>query len=190
MVGVRLDVRPNHTVQELLQQVAAELRQTTRHQRYRYEELRRDLRLVADERRLLGPRVNLSLFPGELRFGDCPAVLRPLTSGHDDDLSLIVFAEADGGYRIDLTASTLLYGVDEAGRHHDHLVALMTELAHDPARPVGRVDVVPAEERAALLAHRWAAARRARPTRSSRISSATRRSGTRSGWLWWARTRR
>ncbi|MBG0567779.1 non-ribosomal peptide synthetase [Actinoplanes aureus] len=152
MVGVRLDVRPELTVAQLLRQVAAELRRATRHQRYRYEELRRDLRLVADERRLLGPRVNLSLIPGELRFGDCPATPRPLTSGHDDDLSLIVFAEADGGYRIDLTASPLLYGADEAGRHHDHLVALMTEMIRDGDRPIGRIDVVPAEERAALLA--------------------------------------
>ncbi|MDG4810826.1 amino acid adenylation domain-containing protein [Micromonospora sp. WMMD1120] len=152
MVGLRLDARPDQSVRELLGQVAAELRQATRHQRYRYEELRRDLRLVADERRLLGPRVNLSLFPGDLAFGGCATTLRPLTSGHDDDLSLVVYAEADGGYRIDLTASTLLYDAEEANRHHDRLVALITELTRDADLPVGRIDVVPVEERAALLA--------------------------------------
>src|SRR5262249_19140909 len=58
VLPLRLMVLPSMSISELLQQVARKIQQGLRHQRYRSEELSRELGLGATNRKLFGPIVN------------------------------------------------------------------------------------------------------------------------------------
>jgi hypothetical protein len=59
VVPLWLTVEPGMSLADLTGKVTAELRAGRPHLRYRYEQLRRDLKLVASERKLFGPSVNI-----------------------------------------------------------------------------------------------------------------------------------
>lgn len=79
VLPLRLTVRPDRTFAELVGQVVRGVREVRRHQRYRYEDTRRDLRLLGEGRGLVGPLVNVVPFDYALDFagarsapGTCP----------------------------------------------------------------------------------------------------------------------
>ncbi|MDG9720866.1 non-ribosomal peptide synthetase [Streptomyces sp. DH24] len=142
VIGVRLNVRPDMTAGELIRYAHRRMRETSKHKRYRYEDLRRDLKLLGSDGRLLGPRVNLHVVSAPVTFAGHTATLHPLTAGHDDDFSLIVVGEQDGGFRLDLSANPDVYGSGAAETHHRLVTRLLGELAAHPDRPIGALDVV------------------------------------------------
>ncbi|WP_344317044.1 amino acid adenylation domain-containing protein [Streptomyces javensis] len=154
LVPLRLSVRPGDTVAELLGQVSRRMRGALRHQRYRYEELRRDAGTLADGRRLVGPRVNIIMFDYDLDFGGHPGVVHNLTIGHDDDLTVVVDNRAgDGGLRVELNASPELYSAAEVERHAERLTGLLRALgAGAPDRRLGALDIATEAERRQVLA--------------------------------------
>ncbi|MEU8877944.1 amino acid adenylation domain-containing protein [Streptomyces javensis] len=154
LVPLRLSVRPGDTVAELLGQVSRRMRGALRHQRYRYEELRRDAGTLADGRRLVGPRVNIIMFDYDLDFGGHPGVVHNLTIGHDDDLTVVVDNRAgDGGLRVELNASPELYSAAEVERHGERLTGLLRALgAGAPDRRLGALDIATEAERRQVLA--------------------------------------
>jgi amino acid adenylation domain-containing protein len=145
VVGVRLTVRPEMTAEELIRHAHQRMREASRHKRYRYEDLRRDLRLLGSDGRLIGPRVNLSVVAPDLRFAELPATVRPMIAGHDDDFSLIVYARQDGGFQLDVSANPEVYASDAVQRHHRLITRLLGELAAHPDRPIGGLDTVEPE---------------------------------------------
>jgi amino acid adenylation domain-containing protein len=151
VIGVRLDVRPEMTAAELIRHAHLRMREASRHKRYRYEDLRRDLKLLGSDGRLLGPRLNLHVASSAVEFAGVPATLHPLTAGQDDDFSLIVMAEPDGGFRFDMTANPDVYRSGAAERHHRLVMRLLGELAARPHRPVGAFDTVDDELRTRLV---------------------------------------
>ncbi|MFF1278698.1 amino acid adenylation domain-containing protein [Streptomyces marokkonensis] len=151
VIGVRLDVRPEMTAAELVRHAHQRMRAASRHKRYRYEDLRRDLKLLGSDGRLLGPRLNLHVASSSVEFAGIPATLHPLTAGQDDDFSLIVMAEPDGGFRFDMTANPDVYRSGAAERHHRLLVRMLGELAARPHRPIGALDTVDDELRTRLV---------------------------------------
>ena len=106
-----------------------------RHQRYRYEDLRRDRKLVTDDARLIGPHVNMVLAGYTLDFAGAAATVTNLAGGPVDDLSLVVDARcSDGGLDLVLDANPDRY--DEAT--HTALAQRFAELVRtlstcDPA---------------------------------------------------------
>ncbi|MFI8438002.1 amino acid adenylation domain-containing protein [Streptomyces sp. NPDC079020] len=142
VVGVRLTVRPDMTAAELVRHAHQRMRAVSRHKRYRYEDLRRDLRLLGSDGRLLGPRLNLHVVAPALRFADLPTTLHPLMAGHDDDFSLIVVGRTDGGFQLDVSANPDVYSTDAVRQHHRLIIRLLGELAAHPDRPIGALDVV------------------------------------------------
>ncbi|MET7294792.1 amino acid adenylation domain-containing protein [Streptomyces griseoloalbus] len=154
VIGVRLDVRPEMTAAELIRHAHRRMREASRHKRYRYEDLRRDLKLLGSDGRLLGPRLNLHVASDSLEFAGIPATLHPLTAGHDDDFSLIVMAEPDGGFRFDMSANPDVYPSGAAERHHRLVLRLLGELAARPDRPIGSLDTVD-DELLTRLVHEW-----------------------------------
>ncbi|WP_276540091.1 non-ribosomal peptide synthetase [Streptomyces hygroscopicus] len=153
LVPLRLSVRPGDTVAGLLGQVSRRMRGALRHQRYRYEELRRDVGALADGRRLVGPRVNIIMFDYDLDFGGHPGVVHNLTIGHDDDLTVVIDNRAgDGGLRVELNASPELYSAAEVERHGERLTGLLRALgAGAPDRPLGALDIATEAERQQVL---------------------------------------
>ncbi|MEU4266146.1 amino acid adenylation domain-containing protein [Streptomyces argenteolus] len=163
VVGVRMTVRPDMTAQELVRHAHQRMRAVSRHKRYRYEDLRRDLKLLGSDGRLLGPRLNLHVVAPAVHFAGLPASLHPLMAGHDDDFSLIVVGDQDGGLRFDVSANPDVYSTEAVRQHHRLITRLLDELTENPERPIGALDVVDPETLARLVGDWGGAARTTEP---------------------------
>ncbi|WP_164551865.1 non-ribosomal peptide synthetase [Streptomyces sp. WAC 01529] len=152
VVPLRLAVRPDTTLTELLKHTSKQMHGALRHQRYRYEDLVRDTGGLVDGRRLVGPRVNLIMFDAALDFGGAKATVHNLAIGHDDDLTLVVDNRAADGLRLEFNANPDLYSADDLDRHCARLSALLRAFGRaDPGRPIGRLDITTEDERRQLL---------------------------------------
>ncbi|MFH9772205.1 amino acid adenylation domain-containing protein [Streptomyces luteogriseus] len=173
VLPLRLAVRPDTVFSDLVQQASQEMFSVLRHQRYRYEDLRRDLDLSHDDRKLFGPVVNVMPFDYDLHFGSSPATSHTLSAGQVEDLSITVYQRAKNrGPRIDFDANPALYEDADLAAHHQRFLRI---LQADAAQPVGRMELLsprenqqlavwndtsgttPAAEGARTIQHRFAA---------------------------------
>ncbi|MEF3306206.1 amino acid adenylation domain-containing protein [Paenibacillus sp. GYB003] len=149
VLPLRLAVRPDMTLSELARQTAEEIRHMRRHQKYRHEQLRRDLKRIGSGRGLHGPQINIMPFDAGLRFGPCTGETRNLSAGPVDDLAINVYGKAGGGdLRIDFDANPAVYGADELARHERRLMRLFRSAANaSPDTPIAALELLPPEER-------------------------------------------
>lgn len=139
VLPLRVAVRPGITVEELLHEVSAELRAAMKHQRYQFEDLRRDLGMLADDRRLVGPHVNIMILDYDLTFGGHPARPHSLSIGPADDLSFQVYDRGTGGgLQIDFDANPDHYTDEDLGAYLDTFLGFLDALG--TAEPGRRVD--------------------------------------------------
>ncbi|MFE2062510.1 amino acid adenylation domain-containing protein [Streptomyces sp. NPDC059467] len=139
ILPLRIAVGEDDSLRDLATRAAEELRAGRPHQRYRYEQLRRDLKLVGGMRRLSGPGVNIMPFEYDLRFAGHRSTVHNVSAGPVDDLAVNVYDRAEGtGLRIAVDANPDLY--DEAGlaAHQEGLLDLLREAVAAPDRPIGR----------------------------------------------------
>ncbi|MET9663648.1 amino acid adenylation domain-containing protein, partial [Streptomyces sp. NPDC006510] len=153
VLPLRLAPHRDMTVGELLRHTSAAMRSDLKHQRYRYEDLRRDLNLLADDQKLVGPQVNIMMFDYDLRFAGHFAVVHNLSVGPADDMAVVVYDRGDGkGLQIDLDANPELYTPDETDAHLHRFLRFAEALAASgPDRPVGGIDLLDAAERHQVL---------------------------------------
>ncbi|MEU6076620.1 amino acid adenylation domain-containing protein [Micromonospora sp. NPDC047074] len=152
VVPLWVRAEPADTLAGLAAQVAAEVRSARPHLRYRYEQLRRDLRLVASERKLFGPSVNIMPFDYGLRFAGHRGLAHNVGAGLVEDLVVHVYDHADGsGLRVVLDANPNCYDADELAGHLDRFLAFLRRATDAPDLPVGEVDLLLDGERRLLL---------------------------------------
>ncbi|GGV23521.1 hypothetical protein GCM10010495_43840 [Kitasatospora herbaricolor] len=133
ILPLRVAVAPGASVADLVRSTAAELREVRRHQQYRGEDLRRDLKLLGSGRPLYGPVLNLVPFSHDLRFGEHPATAGHLTGGVVEDLTITVRPGPSGsGLRIDFDANPALYTAAELADHQERFLLLLERLADAP----------------------------------------------------------
>ncbi|MFD0690734.1 non-ribosomal peptide synthetase [Actinomadura fibrosa] len=169
---LRLSLGPATTKGELVRQVSAELAGLLRHQRFPYDELRRELRrdqgdgtAPADgDRHLFGVSVNIMPLDGSLTFAGHRSTVRTLDNGPVRDLTLTIAADgASGGLVVDVDAVAGRYGAAAVARHRDRLRDLLAAFAAaGPRERVGAFELAAPAERDALLGA-WG--RNARPPR-------------------------
>ncbi|WP_277743985.1 amino acid adenylation domain-containing protein [Streptomyces sp. LX-29] len=140
VLPLRVAVGPQDTLGDLVARVSAELRAGLPHQRYRYEHIRRDLKLVGGQRRLSGPGVNIMPFEYDLRFAGHRSTVHNVSAGPVDDLSVNVYDRADGALRIAFDANPDLYDEAELARHQEGLLTLLRALLADPGRELGAAE--------------------------------------------------
>ncbi|WP_373428649.1 amino acid adenylation domain-containing protein [Streptomyces sp. B1I3] len=148
VLPLRLTVAPAMTFAELVRQVVLGIREVRRHQRYRYEDIRRDLRLLGENRALVGPLVNVMPFDYALDFAGAPVRARNLSAGPVDDLTVNIYDRADGlGLRIDHDGNPALYDEGELAAHQARFLHLVERLVRtDPHSPTAvHAIVTPAE---------------------------------------------
>ncbi|MFD9076909.1 non-ribosomal peptide synthetase, partial [Streptomyces lasiicapitis] len=152
LLPIRLAVRSSMTVQELVRQVSVQVRGALRHQKYRYEDMLRDLRLIG-RGNLASMVVNVVPYAYDFSFGDCEVRAHALSSGHFNDVAFCVYDRyADGRIEIATDASPELYSQDENQRHTDRLHNVLTWLATAaPEDHVGRVEILDETERRQVL---------------------------------------
>ncbi|WP_204063187.1 non-ribosomal peptide synthetase, partial [Planobispora siamensis] len=158
VLPLRLTVGPETTVGELIGQVTRETGRLLVHQRYRYEDLRREVR-----GRLFGPVVNIMRFDYDLTFAGHRATAHALATGPVEDLSVNLYDGSDGrGVRIDFDGHPELYDEDELAGHHDRFLRFLTRFAQaGTGHRVGAIDLADDAERALLAG--WGSAPREVP---------------------------
>jgi hypothetical protein len=150
---LRMLVHPRMSIGDLVRHVGERARGLLRHQRYPYEYLARDLRIVGTGEHLFGPVINIMGYDPALCFGQHPVTLHNLANGPVDDLTVNVYDRpGDGALRIDFNANPALYRPEDNTAHHRRFLRLLENLAGtDLDRPVGRIDILFPEERQQLL---------------------------------------
>lgn len=151
-VPIRLAMSADMTMETLCQQTARRVREALRHQRYRYEDLRRDLGLMMPHQQIAWIGVNIEPFDYALRFGEHPAIPHNLCNGSIEDLMVFIYDRGDNqDLRIDFDANPALYDAPELADHARRLLRLVEAVTADPAAPIGSFDLLGPAERERLL---------------------------------------
>ncbi|MEO3844295.1 amino acid adenylation domain-containing protein [Streptomyces sp. B22F1] len=153
-VPVRLTVRPGMPLRDLLAQVDDRMREAVEHQRYRAEDLHRDLGLSRGPGTAYTPMVNLIGFDYDISFAGHRCTAHNLSFPLAADLMIMVWDRRDGtGPHMRLHAPPGEYGTAELADTQRRLLDAVAHLADaDPDLPVGRLEALPAAERRQLLA--------------------------------------
>ncbi|HEU5331337.1 MAG TPA: amino acid adenylation domain-containing protein [Actinocrinis sp.] len=134
---LRIRLSPGLTKAGLLRQVFTDLSDLLRHQCYPYDELRRELRLIGDDRHLFGVSVNVMAFDEQLEFAGHPVTVQNISNGPVRDLSIIVSTSAHGGLDIDFDGAAGGYTAGALADHRDRFLHLLAALAAaDPEAPL------------------------------------------------------
>ncbi|MFC8455869.1 amino acid adenylation domain-containing protein, partial [Streptomyces sp. NPDC057242] len=144
VLPLRVSVRPDLPLAELVAEVAAGVRDLRRHQRYRAEDIRRDLGLVGRDRGPLGPMVNVKAFDNALDFAGAPGTVHNVAAGPVDDLTLAVRHDtAAGRISFELDANPHAYDAEGLNARCAEFVHFLTEaVTSGPGTPVGRPDLL------------------------------------------------
>ncbi|MFJ7984098.1 amino acid adenylation domain-containing protein [Streptomyces sp. NPDC096351] len=165
VLPLRVAVRPEQPLASVVAEVADGVRGLRRHQRYRAEDIRRDLGLVGRDPGPLGPMVNVKAFDNVLAFAGAPGSVHNIAAGPVDDLTLAVHHDAaEGRIRLGLDANPRAYDAASLAARTAEFAHFLTEAATaGPDTPVGRPDLVDAAHRRALAEAADATARETEP---------------------------
>ncbi|WP_084531884.1 non-ribosomal peptide synthetase [Nocardia miyunensis] len=152
VVPLRLAMAPDATVGELIGAAQRELTGALRRQRYRQEDILRDLGQRMDEAASFGPTVNLMMVDTRIQLGPITGRLHVLTSGLIDDLFLNLYPGVGGeSTHIDFQGNANLYSDTELARQHGRFVDFLHRfLAAGPDAPLSAVSTLSEEERTEL----------------------------------------
>ncbi|AVL26553.1 putative non-ribosomal peptide synthetase [Nocardia brasiliensis NBRC 14402] len=153
VVPLRLRLTPATTVGEVIRAAQGELTSALRRQRYRQEDIFRDLGWSMDEAASFGPSVNLMMVDTRIQLGPVTGRLHVLTSGLIDDLFLNFYPGVGGeSTHIDFQANANLYSDTELAAQHRRFLRFLHEfLTAGPDAALSTVPVVSEEERAELV---------------------------------------
>ncbi|GAA0134025.1 non-ribosomal peptide synthetase DhbF [Paenibacillus sp. YSY-4.3] len=153
LVPLRLTIRKDMSPQEVVAQVSQELRAARRHQKFRQQDLRRELKLLGEQQRLFGPILNIMPFGEALSFDGARGIVRNLSAGPVDDLLVHVRPRSgDGRLQIDFDGNPDIYAPEELEKHHRRFIRLLEQFAAaDPERLVMDIEWLPVGERWQVL---------------------------------------
>ncbi|WP_274599392.1 non-ribosomal peptide synthetase [Streptomyces sp. So13.3] len=153
VLPLRLSFRPDLSLGDLLGQIADRVVELGRHQRYRAEDLQRDLDLPGSLGTWYAPVVNVMSFDYVLDFAGLPTTAHNLSSGLVGDFTVAVWDRRDGtGLKVDVNAHPEICSDGELAAHHQRLLTVLRAVTTaDPTQPVGRIDLLTDEDRTALL---------------------------------------
>jgi hypothetical protein len=158
VLPLRLTVRGGDRLGDLARQVGRAMLGMRAHQRYRGENLPRDLGVPGAGALLHGIGINVKAFDLTLDFAGAVGVLRNVAGGPPEDLGLTVTPQRGGGLMLGFEVDARTTSQATVDRRMAALVRMIEGLtgADDPA--VGQVDLLGPQERARLLAERTPAA--------------------------------
>ncbi|XVS67405.1 amino acid adenylation domain-containing protein [Actinosynnema sp. CA-299493] len=147
ILALFVDLGPESTFVDVLRRTTAEARTTLKHQRYRQEDVLRDLGLVRGAGQLANVVVNIMPFDYNVTFGGHPVTAHNLSNGVIDDVEITAYDRSDGNpVRIDLDGNEFLYGEEEVAGHLDRLLRLLDRLLAEPDAPLASFDLLDAVE--------------------------------------------
>ncbi|GAA3708023.1 amino acid adenylation domain-containing protein [Streptomyces tremellae] len=149
ILPLRLTVTADLTVRELVRHVTERVADLLRHQRFRGEELYRELRRAQGVQSAPGIVANAIPFDGDIEFNGVSGSVHQLSSGPVRDLSFEFFGGTDGSdVRVSLDPRPGLHDSAVLAAHRERFTAFLDALADvDPQTPVGGLPLLTAEER-------------------------------------------
>lgn len=147
-VAIRLAMADEASLVDVLGQTAKTVRNALRHQQYRYEELRRDLGLLAQGQQISWMGVNIEPFDYDLDFGGHPCSAHNLSNGTVEDMTVFVFDRGDKqGMNVVIDANPALYSQAELDDHRRRLARLFEAMLAAPEGAIGDFDLLSPGER-------------------------------------------
>jgi amino acid adenylation domain-containing protein/non-ribosomal peptide synthase protein (TIGR01720 family) len=143
LLPIRVRITSAMTFGELTVLVSATIRAGLKHQRYRHEDMRKELsgRLGQDGFSRL--HVNIMAFDYGIRFGSLPAVTHSISNGLIDDLSVGVYGVGpDGHMRVDFDGNSALYDQSALTEHQNRFLRLVETLTADPGCPLATAELL------------------------------------------------
>ncbi|MBE1530655.1 non-ribosomal peptide synthetase [Actinomadura algeriensis] len=151
VMAVRLRVTPETTIADVVRRTTRAIGHGLRHQRYRYEDLVRELR-PGGASGLCDLNVNVMGYGYPPRFGTAAATVRNLSHGPTESRQINVYDRSAGaGIQLDVDVNGDRYEPGEAGdvlRRYLRVLTWMADAAPDDR--VGRARLYDADERAHL----------------------------------------
>ncbi|MFE7767530.1 amino acid adenylation domain-containing protein, partial [Streptomyces sp. NPDC057438] len=147
-----LDITPATTFADLVRQCAVEARSVVRHQRYRQEDIARDLQAAGGGNRTAGVVVNVMPFDYDVTYGGHPVTAHNLSNGVVDDIEISAYDRNDGReVLLHFDGNGDLYTDAEIATHHARLLRFLDGVLAHPDLPLGRIDLLDDAERTLLL---------------------------------------
>ncbi len=161
LLPMRLEVAPTDKVPDLLNTASAAFEQLLLHQRYRCEDLRRDLGLPPQAPDNFGPTVEFHAADETLTWAGQQLRLNNLANTvrvDDFAVSLCEFGRHQAA-RLDLDGNPQLYTAEDLAEHAAALVGLLEQIASDPSLAVQAVPdpTLPEREQLILEIHKTSA---------------------------------
>ncbi|MFD6218254.1 amino acid adenylation domain-containing protein, partial [Nocardia salmonicida] len=126
MVPIRFAIDDATTVAQLVKASIAELISALRHQRYRFEDLRRESPAIDNSANTFGPVLNILFFDSEIRLGDAVGRYHALTSGALEDLQINLYRTGpDAPLLIELHGNGNLYSRRDIDAHADRFIEFL-----------------------------------------------------------------
>ncbi|MDG9708926.1 non-ribosomal peptide synthetase [Streptomyces sp. DH10] len=152
VLPLRVPVDLRRPTSELIRTVDEATALALDHQRYRYEDLRRDLGSTGSAHAPYRLTANIVPFSFGRSFAGRPMTLRQLNTGAVEDLSVMIRPERGrAGLMVEVYAEAGRYEPEEVAAEADRCVRLLDQLIDEPGRPVGELDLLIPEERRLLV---------------------------------------
>ena len=148
LLPIRVQLTPAMTFCELTGLVSATIRAGLRHQRYRHEDLRKELGGGLGQDNFSRLHVNILAFDYGIRFAGLRCVTHSISNGLIDDLCIAVYGRSpDGRMRIDFDGNSALYEPVELTWHQERFVRLLEALTANKDRCLAAVEgLTPTEQ--------------------------------------------
>jgi amino acid adenylation domain-containing protein len=154
IVPLRLQLPGNCGCVDAITQAQLELTGALRRQRYRHEDIRRELPDAANRLAQFGPSVNIMMFSESVRVGPIDGRFHVLSTGPVDDLAVNIYPGTGEGesLRIDFEANPTRYDLEVLRVHRDRFIHFLRQFV-DAAETttLAEIDLLGAEERQRLI---------------------------------------
>jgi amino acid adenylation domain-containing protein len=162
-VALRLAVDGDVTFADLTAAVAAEAGNALRHERFRVEDLARELDTHGEEGGFIGPILNFMPYDRSLVFGSVPASTHNLASGPTVDLTVSVRGVPGGEMSIVVEGNPGRHDLSGVRAHEERFTEFAARLFAAPRRPIGAAEIMTLAERHEVVGRRNATERRHEP---------------------------
>src|SRR5258707_4310809 len=118
ILPLTIEVTPDDSVVTLARNITSQVRRVLRHQRYRSEDMRRDLGQKTDRVALFHAHINFLRFDYGLKFEDTTTTVQNLSTGTVDDFNFEFYDRQERtGISVQLKLQATLHSPEEAALH-------------------------------------------------------------------------
>lgn len=152
VLPLRIRVETNEGFKQLVEKVLLEISKLSQHQKFRQEDLRRELKIVANQQRLYGTQVNLMPFAYSLNFAKIKGITHKVATGPVDDITINIYEPGEGEeLRVDIEANPSIYNKKEVGEHLNRFLNLLKKITDIDNELIGQLDILLDEEKEKVL---------------------------------------